>query len=309
MTPILFGLDLIDLAVVASVALVSPACLGGRWWAWALAALATAWSCALRAGSPGAVVLSLAWPAVALGVGWSTLRRVGSPATWARSEAVAALAAAWAVAAAGSLVVSRAGVTPFGIHEPIVQLAAVHFTYASIGALVLASTALDHAVGAGAQRLGRSGLALTAAAPPVVATGFLLDAAVPMVGGAVLMSLGVFATAALHLARSARGEVAPGVRVLLAVSGLAVWAPMALAVAWSLAQHVDVPALSIADMVPTHGALNALGFVGAGLLARHLERGPERTPDQGSVGLGAVDGLRTSDGLTSDGLTSEGRTS
>jgi hypothetical protein len=286
MPPIMLGLDLIDLAVVGGVALVSPACLGGPWRAWAMAALAVAWSCTLPAGSAGAVTLALVWPAVAAGVAVATLRRLGPVRSWTRQETVAVLCGAWAVAAASSLVVSRAGLTPFGIHEPIVQLAAVHFVYASIGALVLASAALDHAVGPTGVRLGRAGLALTVAAPPVVATGFLLDAAVPMVGGAVLMSLGVFATAALQLARATRPGSAPGARALLAVSGLAVWAPMGLAVAWSLAQHVDVPALSIADMVPTHGALNALGFVGAGLLARHLE-------DRTAVGVPAMPATAT----------------
>jgi hypothetical protein len=225
------------------------------------------------------VALALVWSAVAAGVAVATLRRLGPVRSWTRHDVVAAIASAWSLTAASSLVVSRAGVAPFGLHEPIVQLAAVHFVYASIGALVLASTALDHAGSPVGERLGRAGLALTVAAPPVVATGFLLDAAVPMVGGAVLMSLGVFATAALQLSRAARPGSSSWVRALLAVSGLAVWAPMGLAVAWSLAQHADVPALSITDMVPTHGALNALGFVGAGLLARHLEdRTPARVP-------------------------------
>ncbi|MEZ5180089.1 MAG: YndJ family transporter [Acidimicrobiales bacterium] len=62
------------------------------------------------------------------------------------------------------------------------------------------------------------------------------------------------------------------------------WAPMVLAVAWAAAQHFDVPALSIPDMVRTHGAGNAIGFVGAGLLARrHAEpwwSAPPESPEQ-----------------------------
>jgi hypothetical protein len=59
-------------------------------------------------------------------------------------------------------------------------------------------------------------------------------------------------------------------RLLLAVSGLAVWAPMALAVAWAAGQHWDVPALSIPAMVRWHGLPNAVGFVVAGLLAGRI---------------------------------------
>ena len=41
--------------------------------------------------------------------------------------------------------------------------------------------------------------------------------------------------------------------------------PMVLAVQWALAQHVDLPALSVSDMATTHGVLNGIGFVIAGL--------------------------------------------
>ena len=61
----------------------------------------------------------------------------------------------------------------------------------------------------------------------------------------------------------------------LTLVDLAVWAPMVLAVAWAAGQHWDVPILSIPDMARTHGVANALGFIGAGLLARHLDRRQE----------------------------------
>ncbi len=56
--------------------------------------------------------------------------------------------------------------------------------------------------------------------------------------------------------------------MLLAISGLAIWVPMVLAVAWAAGQHWDVPVLSIDDMVQAHGVPNALAFVLCGLLAR-----------------------------------------
>ena len=41
---------------------------------------------------------------------------------------------------------------------------------------------------------------------------------------------------------------------------------MVLAVHWALGQYVDVSALAVDDMAATHGLLNGVGFVGAGLL-------------------------------------------
>jgi hypothetical protein len=45
---------------------------------------------------------------------------------------------------------------------------------------------------------------------------------------------------------------------------------MILALAWAAGQHVDVPALSIPDMVRTHGVANALAFTLCGLGGHHL---------------------------------------
>jgi hypothetical protein len=86
------------------------------------------------------------------------------------------------------------------------------------------------------------------------------------VGGAVAMTAGVWCTA-LVLLTSVHREPSVGARTLRVVSGLAVWLPMVLAVAWAAAQHWDVPALSVPDMARTHGMLNGLGFVIAGLVA------------------------------------------
>jgi hypothetical protein len=41
---------------------------------------------------------------------------------------------------------------------------------------------------------------------------------------------------------------------------------MVLAVTWAAAQHWNVPALDIPAMARIHGSMNAVGFVGCGLL-------------------------------------------
>lgn len=98
-----------------------------------------------------------------------------------------------------------------------------------------------------------------------MAIGFLTHHPLPQIGGAVLMSVGVWFVAGLQL-REAWTDTAPR-RTLLTISGAAPWVPMVLAVAWAASLYFRVPALSIPDMARTHGVLNVV-FVIAGLLAR-----------------------------------------
>jgi hypothetical protein len=246
---------LIDLAVIVGLAVVAPLALGG-WRRWALAACLAAVALALPRGLMAGLVSSGS-AAIAAVVLLERASMAGPVACWRRDDTVRVLAGTWAFVATGSLVVSRLGLIPFGIHEPIVQLTAVHYLFAGVGALALAG---------GMRSTGA--VAITAAAPPVVAIGFVTGWAAPQVGGAALMAAGVFAIAALELRAALTDRRSPVARrVLLMISGLTVWAPMILAVAWAAGQHWNVPALSVPDMVRWHGLPNALGFVIAGLAA------------------------------------------
>jgi hypothetical protein len=61
-------------------------------------------------------------------------------------------------------------------------------------------------------------------------------------------------------------------RGLWLVSSLAPLVAMVLGVSWAAAQYwPSVPALTVPDMVPTHGALNAFGFVLCAHLAAALD--------------------------------------
>jgi hypothetical protein len=214
-------------------------------------------------------------------------RHLGPVLFWRRADVVRVVASGYATVAATWFVLSCAGATPLGIDEPIVELTAVHFTFVGVGALVLADTALDRAVSPRGHRLGWVALGLTGGAPVAVATGFTTGWAVLQIGGAVLMSIGVFATAALQLADAGRGG-RPAARLALAVSGLAIWAPMVLAVGWATSQHVaGTPALSTADMVPAHGAVNAVAFIGMSLLGRWLQASMVADPAREEVDRGA----------------------
>ena len=85
--------------------------------------------------------------------------------------------------------------SPFGIVEPIVKLTALHFSYAGAGTLSLALRLHEARPG----RATRLALGLVFLAPPVVALGFVLRSAVGQVGGACLMTAGVWSVALLQL--------------------------------------------------------------------------------------------------------------
>lgn len=281
-------LGLVDAVVLLGVVVVLPLALGGRWWWWASAASSVAVALLLNTGALAAVLV-LPWVAAASAALAVAVRRAGPLAFWRLDDAIRVLASVYALVAAGAMFTSRLGASMLGISEPIVALTAVHYTYAGSAALVLAGAARARSAdvaSAGASsgdtttkcrrtRAGTGAVVLTAVAPPVVAVGFLLGHPLPQVGGAVLMTLGVWLTASLQLASVMRGDIRGPSRVLFTVSGLAVWAPMVLAVAWATGQHVDVPVLSIPDMARTHGLVNALGFTLCGLAGHRLaQRSP-----------------------------------
>lgn len=265
----LVNLSLVDNVVLLGVAVVLPLALGGRWWWWPAAAFGALVSLSQPIGWR-AVVFVVPWMAASMAVAMSALRAT-MITRWNLPRAAMIVAPIYALVASAAFAASRLGVELFGIGEPIVELTAVHYTYAGSVALVLAVSCLPNATGA-TLRTAQVGTALTAVAPPIVAAGFVTHAGVPQVGGAVLMTIGVWITAGLELRAALSRDHARLARLLLAVSGVAIWIPMVLAVAWAAGQHWDVPALSIPDMERTHGTANALAFVLCGLVGRRLDR-------------------------------------
>jgi hypothetical protein len=171
--------------------------------------------------------------------------------------------AAWAYLVVGAawLAADRLDLTPFGYSEPFVQLTAVHFHYAGFASVTL--------VGAAWCWLPRSHSAaiaaiLTVVASPIIAMGFTF-AAVLQIVGAVLLTVGLWMLAWVTVR-----HVVPSVdrlsAGLLAVSSIAVLAPMFLAVQWAVGVTFGTPALSIPDMVRFHGITNAVGFTLLGVL-------------------------------------------
>ena len=82
------------------------------------------------------------------------------------------------------------------------------------------------------------------------------------------MTAGVWSVALLQV-RDVRSSPH---RWLWAISCLSPLIAMVLGVCWAASNYwPTVPALSVPDMVPTHGALNAFGFVFCGHLACWLD--------------------------------------
>jgi hypothetical protein len=193
---------------------------------------------------------------------WLALTIVSGVGALARRDFWSAMVAGFAGTASLALISSRLEVSLFGITEPIVKLTALHFTYAGAGTLALALRLYEVRPGA-ASAVAR---VLVFVAPPVVATGFITRSALGQVGGASLMTAGVWLVAWLQLADVRAGPR----RGLWLVSCLSPVAAMGLGLSWAAAQYwPSVPALTVPDMVPTHGALNAFGFV----LCAHLATG------------------------------------
>ena len=230
-------------------------------------ALAAVWFAVCLCAAAGGLVLA-----------WHLRDPARSGARAVRSRLVAGTLAAGLVYLAvggGWLVVSRLGLRPLDLSTDIVRMTALHFHYAGFGVPVLAATGMAAADWYASRLALAIGCVAAVVGPPVVAAGFAFDSALGQVGGAVIMTVaawgvgfGTFllstSTSALRAARVG-GKVRWSGRALLIVSSLSPIVPMVLAIQWALAQHTGLPALDVDDMAATHGLLNGVGFVMAGL--------------------------------------------
>lgn len=245
-----------NVALVAGVAVVMPLAFQRRFTPWQVAGLALVAS----------LVVAPGWAAAGAVAPWGFLCLIEVVGAVRRKRLVNLVMAGFGVTAALALVASRLEVTLFDIPEPIVKLTAVHFSYAGVGTLSLAQRLIQARPTRARQAVGW----LVVVAPPIVALGFITRLPLFQVGGAVLMAVGACGVALFEAVESSARSGWP--RQLLLVSAASPWVAMGLAVAWAANQYWPaVPALTVVDMVPTHGALNAFGFVLAGHLAFWLE--------------------------------------
>lgn len=269
------ALSVIDLYVMLGATVVVPRSTVLLGWRLPPSSVTLAGWGGLAAGltwAPGAVagVMTLPWVVSVAWIALAGLWPLGAPRRL--EEALPVTAGVWAMVGAVSAAFSAFGISAFGIAEPIVRLTAVHYLVAGMGA-----TTLGWRISRGSGTPGRIGACLTAATPPVIAAGFVTSHPIPQVGGAVLLTMGVYLVAAAGVLQipGLKGTFA---RLLQASSSGAVVAAMMLAVAWAAAQYAQIPSLSIPDMAKVHGTLNGVGFIACGLTAWLLHDGHLHLP-------------------------------
>ena len=238
------------------------------------AALLLVASFALPAG-PTAALLTLPWLGVTALVALGGMFRLRAGA---RTVAEVCLDAGLVYLAVGGAwaVISRAGLRPLGFPDVIVLMTAVHFHYAGF-ALPLLAGSVTRALGGTLASLAGLGVV---AGVPLVAAG-ITDA--QLAGGLFgphrleLVASGLLAASAalvglLQVRLAIRAGRPVLVRTLLAISGLAVLGPMALAGLYATGAAAGVAWVDFEAMARYHGAVNALGFALPGLLAWNLDR-------------------------------------
>jgi hypothetical protein len=188
-----------------------------------------------------------------------------------RSAADAATSAALLFLAVGGgwTLASRSGMEPMGFREPIVLLTGVHFHYAGFVLPLLTGLAagtLRHLTG----RVAVAGVVLGV---PLVAVGITAGRSFPIVelSAALFLALACLLVVGLQAAMAARSH-SRAERLLFGLSGLALLAGMCLAAVYALSTFRAAYWLTIPQMIPWHGTLNALGFALPGLVAWHLRR-------------------------------------
>jgi hypothetical protein len=190
----------------------------------------------------------------------------GRPLTLARLVVAAALA--YLAVGAGWLALSRVGIQPLGLAPVIVELTAVHFHYAGFASCLMAALTIDalENVAPYWRRLALVASLLIVAGSPLVAAGFTLSSRLIQAAGAVVIASGVLGLAAVQYGVVAR-RLRPGkAALLIRLSAASVVLPMALAVEYSVGRLLGLPTLDTQSMALIHGDLNAVGFVGLGLL-------------------------------------------
>jgi hypothetical protein len=214
---------------------------------------------------PGAAALTLPWLAFTLLTALLGLLHLRSRG--ARPGADACIDAGLVYLAVGGTraLLSRWGARPLDFSDIIVLATAVHFHYA--GFVLPLLTGLAGRVLPG--RMSRLAAAGVVMGVPLVALGITLSAigiALPEWLAAWFMAAASILAAALQLRVAAR-SAAPVQRLLLIVAGLSLLGAMTLAALYALGSYWGLPWLDIPTMLPTHGAVNALGFALPGLLA------------------------------------------
>jgi YndJ-like protein/GLTT repeat (6 copies) len=192
---------------------------------------------------------------------------------WSVEQVLGVVSLGWLPVAGLWLVASRSGVTPFGFHEPIVLLTSAHFHVAGHATTAITATvwAVIPASRRRWRRVAASAAACTTVGPLFVASGWQFDDGRLNLIGTTLLTAGlVMLVPCVFVATRAHQAADENNRrwaVAARLGSVMPFAPLVLALNYSLGRLIDIPAPSIEFMVRTHGAINAVGFAGLSLLA------------------------------------------
>jgi hypothetical protein len=227
-------------------------------WATAVQPVAAAAFAAAAVAGPGRLgaALTLPWVGTTLLLAWFGLWRVAPRGLSPHEETLLDAGLLYLPVGALAALAWRLELG-LGYGLTIVHLTAAHYHYATFLLPVVAAAlgrSLDH------RRLHRYASVVLVAGVPLVAVGItaspLLEAA-----AATVFAAGVVAVASLFA--DVAGRAAGRDRLAAAclfVAAVSVGLAMALAVAYALGQWLGVATVTVGEMVPTHGLLNALGF-------------------------------------------------
>jgi hypothetical protein len=221
--------------------------------------------------TPGlsAALLAVPWLAFTMLMallGLLNLRRARSFGEFAVSMALIfiAIGGSWAFLA-------RAGLRPLDFDERIVLLTGDHFHYAGFALPILTGLAALRLRDL-ASKLAVAGVIV---AVPLVAVGITVTQMTQShdieLAASWLMSAVCLLVAVLQF-RLARRAESLAERLLFGLSGISLFGGLGLAALYALGAHLGRTWLTIPEMIPLHGTLNALGFSLLGLLAWVLRR-------------------------------------
>lgn len=263
-------LTLVPLALGLLTATLGRA--GGRAWnamllLQPLAALLLVAAFALPVG-PGAAAATLPWLLVTLLIALQGVRKALPVKGRSAASLATAVGMMFLPIGGGWLILSRLGARPLGFSDIIVLATAVHFHYAGFVLPILVGQVARVLPG----RLATLAACGVVAGVPLVAAGITLsafDVRWPEWLAAWLLVASCFLTALLQL-RGAMQAQHRAAAALLSVSSLALLGGMVLAAVYALGSYSGIAWLSIEDMLPYHGAVNAFGFALCGLLGWRL---------------------------------------
>lgn len=232
---------------------------------------------ATRGTTSVAAALALPWVIVTLLLAWFGVWRLRGRGLRPVEEAVLDVGLLTLPVGALAAVAWRLDLG-LGYGLSIVHLTAAHFHYATFLLPVVVAALgryLRH------HRVYRWAAGAVVVSMPFVALGITVSPVLEAVAAPVFAG-GVVAVAAMFV--RVAGEVSggdQGAAALLVVAGISAGLAMALAVSYALGPWVGGRAPTVADMVPTHGLLNAFGFSLPAVLAwRRLNPPPRASPPE-----------------------------